>query len=131
MKTLKALLIAGMMLAAAPALAIDFTTVLNDPDGKPFLDCVRYEGSPPACAETTPLTLSRLAVAGLDQPVANEQYADKVKRGVLQAKVYGAKDVALSVAEIKTIEDAISKLQYRTFAIFQAAKLLDPQGVPK
>jgi|ERR1700676_173663 len=105
---------------------IDFSTVITNEDGKPFLDCMKFDDAG-KCAETIETTLGRLAATGLSERFPDEKNFGRcrgcqARRASL--RVHSAKEVELTVDEIEVIKDCIAKLNYRTTAVYQAWKLL-------
>lgn len=123
----------ALVLSAAPAGAVDFTTELLARDGKPMSECIRMEGA--VCAESVTLTLGKLCVAALDTPEQNLTASEIVKRGLLARKIQNgekSKAVEVSVEEAALLKAQIVKMNNLTTSIkFQALELIDPAGVKK
>lgn len=106
--------------AAQTPRTIDFTQPLISIVGKPMLQ----DPKDPASA----ITLGDAAVLALETATEDDKGAsgeDKFKRDQLARKIYGKKDVALTVEEIALIKTRIGKVE--TPAVVGAAwPLLDP-----
>lgn len=126
-------LLLGIILLASPASAavVDFNVVLNDETGKPYTDCVRWENAT-VCAESTPLTLGRLAVAALDRRFDDEKNisgVEQVKRGALAMAIVTTPTLDIDSTQNDLIRRLIAKLGTKSTIIYQAWKLLDPASV--
>lgn len=123
--------IVALGLLISPALAdetprkIDFSKVLVGPDG-PFKDCKKQDENTGKCLEQTGLTLGRLCLTAAAMPDKSSSLADQVAHGKLAMKLVDAREVELSVDDVKFLKDQIGKLGYNAMAVYQAVRLLDP-----
>lgn len=126
----RVLTIVVAIVIAVPALAdeaprkIDFSHILIGPDG-PFKDCRRSDEAG-KCVEQTNLTLGRICLTAAAMPDKGASPADQVAHGRLAMKLLDAKELELSIDDIKFLKDQIGKLGYNTLAVYQAIRMLDP-----
>lgn len=101
--------------------SIDFTQVLKGVDGKPL------QSTDPKI--TTGLTLGEVSVAALVTILEEDKGANgetKFKLDELARKVYGKKQVHLTVEDLATIKARIGKA-YGPLVVGPAWRLLDPE----
>lgn len=130
--------LAAIALAASltPALAVDFTAPLLNPDGIPYKKCVKPDPDDArACAKDgfVDQSLGRFIADALnlvDPSVTNEGI---VSRGLLALKVRDAKNLELTATERDVIKAALlssySKAGNAPVAIVTALKVIDPAAV--
>lgn len=122
MNTLKIMLAAAMLAAAAPAGAADFTLPIKNIDGK----IMQKE-------DKSALTVQEVATTALlsayqDEP--NLSGVEKNARFWLARKIQTTpKDPPLTVEEIKTVKALVAKA-YSPLIVGQVWSLLDPATVP-
>lgn len=132
MKTRLALILTLAAALAAPAFAqslthLDFTQVLVGIDGKPIL-----QPSSDPSAKAQPMTLGFACVSALEAQLPEDRNAagvDKFKLDALARKIYGQKDVVLSVDDVATIKARVGEAWGNT-VVGAAWRLLDPSTVP-
>lgn len=110
-----------------PAVAADFSSVITDPDGKPFPSC-----SDPKLAECAkPFTLGAAASAALlTQSLGDERMTaeQKVSRAALALKVRDAGQLDLKAEDVAMIKDAVGKA-YQPLVVYRVFGLVDPASV--
>jgi hypothetical protein len=128
--------LAGPAVAAdpAPARKIDFTTVLLDPDGKPFTECLRVdEADRTKCAERVDVTLGYLARAVLNLRQRGDESLpldELVRRGQLASFVYRSTAAELDSGEVDLIKRLLAAVpSMQTTMVVAALKILDPVAV--
>jgi hypothetical protein len=98
----------------------DFTTVLTGIDGKPIQN---GDVKPPV-----PMTLGDVVVGALEMQTADDQHSTgeaKFKLDELARRIYGNKDVVLSVEDLATIKARIGKA-YGPLIVGASWRLIDP-----
>ena len=130
MKKLAAILIP---LVAAPAFAeeIDFSQPVLGLDGKPAFQCA---AKTPECEK--PLLLGDLSAVALSRSPAAEPSRmgsplsvpadDKVRRGKLALKLYGAGKLDLAVEDISLVKASIGAVIDNSVLVARAWAMLDP-----
>lgn len=103
---------------------IDFSRVIIGPD-EVFKDCKRHDDVG-KCLESTELTLGRLCIIAAGQPDPKSSVADQIAHGKLAMRLAGAKELELSIDEIKYLKDQVAKTGFSVIAIYQAERMLDP-----
>lgn len=99
--------------------SVDFTQVLQD-----------LEGEPIKADEGRELTLERVAVSAMLQPVKDDDGDKKYKKYGLIKKIHGSKEpVNLKAEEVSTIKRAIGESGFTALIVGQAWDLLE--GEPK
>ena len=112
------------LLAASPAMAIDFTQPITTLDGHPFKD---------PSGQVSDITLAVIAENALLQAYSDETNLsgeDKIKRYTLARKIEDNKKVDLSAEEIALLKKLIAK-SYNPLITGQSWHMLDPASVPK
>jgi hypothetical protein len=101
---------------------IDFNAPVMGLDGKP-----RKDGA-------TVVLLKDIAVLALDRADADDSKPDakeKVRRGHLAQRVYGAKEpIALDVEDVALIKRLVGRVYQSTVIVATVEDMLDPQGEP-
>lgn len=116
-----------LTLVASPAFAadeprkIDFTTVLNDPDGEPLQECI----DPPDCKTKKAMTLGYVAMKSLVMAEAGLGPDESLKRGHLAISVYKSTGAQLTAEEVALIKRQIAK-GYSPLVAVRAFVILDP-----
>jgi hypothetical protein len=117
------LLAAALIIAASPALAIDFNAPIRQIDGTPI---------PVSTTDQSPLTLGKVcedALLANNLPGDTPTPEEKNKRFWLVLKIHANKD-PLTADEIATAKKVIG-LAYGPLVIGRSFELLDPASVPK
>jgi hypothetical protein len=106
----------------ASAAEIDFSAPILGLDGKPTPSC---SAKTPECERPFSLgALAGLALSrGSERP--NSGAADKLRRGQLALKVYGATKLELPIEDVALIKQAIEEVA-EPIAVARATALLDP-----
>lgn len=113
------------LLAASPALAVDFTAPLNQLDGHPF---VGPDGKDVA---TTLGSVAETALLSAYQDEPNLSPEDKVKRFALAEKIHlHPTDAQLTAEDVALIKKLVGK-SFNALIVGEAWRLLDPASVPK
>jgi hypothetical protein len=113
--------------AAADGTKLDFSAVILDQDGKPFIECSDPQGIPvtdAACKAHRSVTLGILAFRALiaDKAVSPE---DNALRGALALEVYRGGQVSLTVEQIAEIKKSIGST-FNPLVTARCFPLLDP-----
>lgn len=112
---------------SVPNRKIDFSKVIMGIDG-PFKDCRKLDDDSKKCLENVDLTLGRMCVTAAALPDKTASVVDQVAHGKLAMKLLDAKEMALTLDEIKFLKDQIGKMGYNTIAVSQAIEQLDPSS---
>lgn len=124
---------AAALVIAGPARAaqVDFSTVLRTEEGKPFIDCQSWEGTPgqSKCEKTADMTLGSLARGGLNVPEQGLAADEFIRRGMLARAIFKQPKQDLSAEDIKMIKDVLVKRGYSPVLMLGAFELLDPLSV--
>lgn len=124
----KYIIAAVAAIASSPSFAIDWGAPVTDERGRPIVMCPDQEKD---CGETA--TAGRLVSVALDitkpgeQFPAGQEFAIKLKRGLLAEKIRKDSAYVPTAEEIVEIKSAITR--YEPVIIYQLSKLIDPASV--